>query len=172
MALPSSGLHTNGFSLARKALGVDADLEEARERLGGYHESLGRTLGEALVEPHRCYLAELRPLLDRPERPVKGMAHITGGGLVDNIPRALPDRCAVELYEDAWQVPPVFGLIQEQGRIDPSEMPRVFNMGLGMVLIVAPEDRSLVDEVAPSSICVGKVIQRREDRQVIFTNHR
>ena len=161
MALPSSGLHTNGYSLARKVFGLDtADLDAARQRLGIYYEALGRTLGEALVEPHRSYLADVTPLLDRPERPLKGIAHITGGGLVDNIPRTLPEDCAVELYEETWQVPPLFKLIQEQGQIDPGEMPRVFNMGLGMALIVAPEHRPLVEQAAPSSMAVGRVVER------------
>jgi phosphoribosylformylglycinamidine cyclo-ligase len=169
MALPSSGLHTNGFSLARKVFGLDNDdLDSARERLGVHYEALGRTLGEALVEPHRSYLADVKPLLDRPEKPVKGMAHITGGGLVDNIPRMLPEGCAVELYEDAWQVPALFKLIQEQGRIDPSEMPRVFNMGLGMALVVAPEHVALVEGMAPSSMPVGRVTEDRGDQRVVF----
>jgi phosphoribosylformylglycinamidine cyclo-ligase len=72
----------------------------------------------------------------------------------------LPEGCTVELYEDAWQVPPIFKLIQEQGQIDPGEMPRVFNMGLGMALIVAPEHRPLVEQIAPSSIAVGRVVER------------
>ena len=106
-ALPSSGLHTNGFSLARKVFGLDdSDPQANRERLNRYEPSLGKTLGEALVKPHRSYLSEIAPLLEMPERPIKGMAHITGGGLIDNIPRVLPEGCAVELIGKAGRCRP------------------------------------------------------------------
>jgi phosphoribosylformylglycinamidine cyclo-ligase len=169
LALPSSGLHTNGFSLARSAFGIsDADPEGARSRLGRFEPSLRRTLGEALVEPHRSYLPEIGALVDLPEQPIKGMAHITGGGLVDNIPRALPDSCSVELDTSAWEVPPLFRLIQEEGGVAEAEMARVFNMGLGVVMFAAPEDVPLVEEQAPDLMRVGRVVARTGDDRLIL----
>jgi len=163
MALPSSGLHTNGYSLARNVLGIsDEDPEGSLERLKRFEPELGRTLGEALVEPHRSYLREIGPLLDLPQVPVKGMAHITGGGLLDNIPRVLPETCAVEIYTDSWHQPPLFRLIQERGGVSDEEMARVFNLGLGMVLIVAPDSRSTIESRIPEAMVVGRVVARAE----------
>lgn len=168
-ALPSSGLHTNGFSLARKVFGIDDnDREATRERLNRFVPALGRTLGDALVEPHRSYLRQIAPLLDMPERPIKGMAHITGGGLVDNIPRVLPEGCAIELDRSKWQVPPLFALLQSEGQIEPAEMARVFNMGLGMVVITSPEQAALVKEKLPDSIEVGRVTEQAGSERVVF----
>jgi phosphoribosylformylglycinamidine cyclo-ligase len=168
VALPSNGPHTNGYSLVRKVLGLDGHAIEARERLDRYEESLGSTLGEALTRPHRSYLPQIATLLDMPERPIKGMAHITGGGLIENIPRMLPEGCAVELDTEAWRVPPIFRLIQREGGIAQAEMARVFNMGLGMVVIVAPEHDRLVKEVVPESIIVGRIVRQDGDRRVTF----
>jgi phosphoribosylformylglycinamidine cyclo-ligase len=159
LALPSSGLHTNGYSLARKVFGLAGTSEQARERLERYEPELGRTLGEALTEPHRSYIPEIAPLLDLPEQPLKGIAHITGGGLLDNIPRILPEGCAIELDRTAWQVPPLFRLIEREGGVDPAEMPRVFNMGIGMVVVVAPEDADVVLGRTPEMFRVGRVIE-------------
>ena len=158
LALPSNGLHTNGYSLAREVLGLNGDPERARERLARYDETLGATLGEALTRPHTSYLNDVAPLLDRAERPVKGMAHITGGGLLDNIPRVLPEGCAVELDTVAWAVPPIFRLIQEVGGIERREMARVFNMGIGLVMIVSPEHVELVESMLPGSFRAGRVV--------------
>lgn len=169
LALPSNGLHTNGYTLARKVLGLEGSHEEMREKLSRYEPSLGRTLGEALIAPHRSYLPEIAPLLDLPERPVKGMAHITGGGLVDNIPRILPTGCAVEIDTDTWQAPPLFKLIQSEGGIEPIEMARVFNMGIGMVVIVAPGQVETVMERVPEIMRVGRVIAQEGDNRVLFT---
>ncbi|HEX8598473.1 MAG TPA: phosphoribosylformylglycinamidine cyclo-ligase [Chloroflexia bacterium] len=166
MALPSNGLHTNGYSLAREVLGLNGDPEQARERLSEYNETLGTTLGEALTRPHTSYLNNIAPLFDLPERPIKGLAHITGGGLLDNIPRVLPQDCAVELDTVAWSVPPIFRLIQKAGGIEPSEMARVFNMGLGMVLIVSPEHAELVESKLPNVIRAGRVVAWGGDERV------
>ena len=167
IALPSNGLHTNGYSLARKVFGLDDnDRRAALERLNKYEPSLGQTLGEALVAPHTSYLNTIVPLLDMPQRPIKGMAHITGGGLIDNIPRALPEGCAVELDTRAWNVPPIFNLIQSEGQIEPDEMARVFNMGLGMVLFASPEGAALLKREMPQSIEVGKVVKQRGNERV------
>ena len=135
LGLASEGLHTNGYSLARKALLEDAGmtLDAPVAALGGV------TLGEALLWPHRCYAPAVLPLLDISPGPVKAMAHITGGGFVDNIPRVLPAGVGVRIDRAAWDVPPLFRLIQEAGRVSEAEMFRVFNMGIGFVLVVAPE---------------------------------
>lgn len=170
MALPSNGLHTNGYSLARKVFGLDGEAAGVRERLNEHQEALGCTLGDALIEPHRSYLADIAPLLDLPERPIKGMAHITGGGLIENIPRALPQGCAVELFTGAWSVPPIFELIESQGRIDPTEMARVFNIGIGIVIIVATEHAGMIEGMVSGVLRIGRVVrQEGEDRVVLRT---
>jgi phosphoribosylformylglycinamidine cyclo-ligase len=132
IALPSSGLHTNGYSLARKiafdvlGLGVDSRVPD-----------LGETLGEALLRPHRSYLRAVTPALDRGW--VKGMAHITGGGIVENLPRTLPDGRTFSLDRQSWTVPPLFQWLQRAGGIDDAEMLRAFNMGVGLILVCAPD---------------------------------
>ena len=130
IGLPSSGLHTNGFSLVRRIYGPEA--------YSRYGDVLGRTLGEALVEPHRSYLRVVRALREAVR--IKGLSHLTGGAFVDNIPRILPADCGVIVDRSAWQVPSLFDLIEQAGRIDHDEMYRVFNMGIGMVVVVAAED--------------------------------
>lgn len=169
LALPSNGLHTNGYSLARKVLGLDGDNEKALERLNTYSDDLNSTLGEALTRPHVQYLTTIAPLLDTKAQLIKGMAHITGGGLLDNIPRILPEGCAARLNRDAWRVPPIFSMIQEAGGIDQSEMARVFNMGIGMVIIVAPEHARAVEAGAPDMFRIGEVVAQASGERVIFT---
>ncbi|HEX8559231.1 MAG TPA: phosphoribosylformylglycinamidine cyclo-ligase [Pyrinomonadaceae bacterium] len=137
LALPSAGLHTNGYSLARKLFfevaghGVDTRLDE-----------LGETIGEALLRPHLSYLRPLEGLLDTGA--VKALAHITGGGLVENIPRVLPEGTAVEIRRGSWPAPPVFGVMQRLGSVADSEMHRAFNMGVGMVVVCAGADAASV----------------------------
>ncbi|MBA2447282.1 MAG: phosphoribosylformylglycinamidine cyclo-ligase [Chloroflexi bacterium] len=154
--IESSGLHTNGYSLARRAL---ADLS-----LHGVHPRLGRPLGDVLLEPHRSYLPTMRPLLEAGL--VHGMAHITGGGIVGNIPRVLPDGLTVELDWGAWSVPPIFDLIQELGVVSFEEMTRVFNMGLGWVFIAASEEAEQVRMRAPEARPVGRVVAASTDERV------
>jgi len=130
VGVPSSGLHTNGYSLARRivfdmlGLGADSRVPE-----------LGCTVGEALLVPHRSYLSMVQPLLGG--RRIKGMAHITGGGITDNLPRVLPAGTAAIVRTGAWTVPPVFRWLQETGRVPAAEMLRTFNMGIGLILIAA-----------------------------------
>lgn len=131
VGLPSLGLHTNGYSLARKVL-----LEKAKLKLSSRIPDLRRTLGAELLAPHRCYAPAVRPLLDH--RWLKGLVHITGGGITDNTPRILPIDCGAEITLGAWPVLPIFNLIARLGSIPPEEMLRTFNMGLGMLLIVTP----------------------------------
>lgn len=135
LGLASDGLHTNGYSLARKVL-----LDDAQMTLSAPISELGGvTLADALLWPHRCYAPSVLPILDL-SNAVKAMAHITGGGLTDNIPRVLPPGGGVEIAVNSWPVPPLFCLIQARGTIADTEMRRVFNLGIGFVLIVAPED--------------------------------
>ncbi len=128
IGLPSSGLHSNGYSLARKAL-----LEVAGYGMDSYIDELGRTVGEEMLEPTRIYVRQILPLLEKYE--IRGMAHITGGGLTENIPRVLPEGRKVVLNPKAWPQKPVFSLIQKTGGVAPEEMNRTFNMGIGMVLV-------------------------------------
>ena len=137
IALPSSGLHTNGYSLARSVL-----FEKAAYPPDGYVGEIGMSVADALLAPHRSYLGVVRPLLD--ENLVKGLAHITGGGITENVPRMLPAGCSVEVNVDSWEVPGIFRLIQTEGGITGSEMFRAFNMGVGLV---AACDHQHVDAV-------------------------
>lgn len=135
LGLPSSGLHSNGYSLARRAL-----LEEAGLALNEKRKDLGCTLGEELLRPTRIYV---KPVLAafgayRVKRPIHALAHITGGGLVENVPRVLPKNCDARFDLGSWKVPPIFQLIQECGNVAEDEMYRVFNMGVGMVMVVSP----------------------------------
>ncbi len=160
VALPSTGLHTNGYSLVRHIwrLGNDEDPAVARARLERYEPDLGRTLGEALLAVHRCYLHDLRPVLGR----IKGFAHITGGGLVDNVPRILPEGLAARFDRAAWEVPPIFRLIQRAGEVPEAEMVRTFNMGLGAVLAVARGDVPAVLAALPDATLVVEVVTRND----------
>jgi phosphoribosylformylglycinamidine cyclo-ligase len=137
LALPSVGLHTNGYSLARKLF-----FEVAGYEPDTYLDELGMKIGEALLQPHVSYLKPLDGLLN--SGLIKGLAHITGGGLTDNIPRILPEDCAVEIDKDSWPVLPVFKLMQEIGKVSEAEMFRTFNMGVGMVIITSMQDLSAI----------------------------
>jgi len=161
LGLPSNGLHTNGYSLVRKLFGIDDDPTV----LGKYTAELGVTLGDALLVPHMSYVAQLTPTLDR----IKGMAHITGGGFTDNVPRMLPDGLAARLDSTAWAVPPLFQLIQQQGNIGEEEMNRVFNMGIGMIVAVAPDDAASVRADIPVAIVVGEVAPAGDGPQVVIS---
>jgi phosphoribosylformylglycinamidine cyclo-ligase len=145
IGLPSNGLHTNGYSLARKVL-----LSEMRLDLNQKVEGLSKTLGEELLRIHRNYQPVLALV---PPGQIKGAAHITGGGLIDNLPRILPSRCDALIDTASWKVPPIFRLIQKGGGIAFEEMLEVFNMGIGLVLVVA---RRHTEEVLKTTS--GKVI--------------
>lgn len=172
LGLPSSGLHTNGYSLVRQVFGIGKGGSPEAERavLDGYYPGLGITLGEALLVPHRCYYQELRPLLGD----VKGMAHITGGGILGNVARILPDGLAARFDRGSpdrpygWRVPPIFGLIQKTGGISDDEMCRVFNMGLGMMLACSEEGASAVQQSLAEAKVVGRVVAREGDESVML----
>jgi phosphoribosylformylglycinamidine cyclo-ligase len=133
LALPSLGLHTNGYSLARKLF-----LEVAGYSVDTELPELGTTVGAALLEAHRSYLPALDGVLDSGR--IKGLAHITGGGLLENIPRILPAGTAVTIARGTWPVLPVFTLMQQLGEVSDSEMYRTFNMGVGLVIISSQEN--------------------------------
>lgn len=137
LALPSAGLHTNGYSLARKLF-----FEVAGYRPDTHIPELGMTAGEALLLPHFSYLHTLDGLLDRGV--IKGLAHITGGGLTDNIPRILPEGTAVKIEQGSWSIPPLFELLRRLGNVSDSEMYRTFNMGIGMVIVCARSDAAAI----------------------------
>ena len=133
IGLPSSGLHSNGYSLARKIL-----LSRGRLKLTQRLAELGRTLGEELLEPTRIYATTVGRLLRK--WPIKGAAHITGGGIVGNLPRVLPRGVRAVVQRDSWPVPPIFGMIKKIGAVSPDEMDRTFNNGLGMILVVGKKN--------------------------------
>ena len=155
LGLPSSGLHSNGFSLARRAL-----LERAGYALDAVLAPLARPLAEELLTPTRIYVRAIRHLLEAV--PVKAMAHITGGGLVGNLPRVLPAGCRAVLDASAWPEPPVFGLIERAGEVPAEEMLRVFNLGIGFVLVVAEADAgralSLLTGAGEVAARIGRIV--------------
>jgi phosphoribosylformylglycinamidine cyclo-ligase len=156
LGLPSSGLHTNGYSLVRKIFSLDPSSLQA------FRLELKRTLGEELLEPHRCYYSELKPVLPM----VKGLAHITGGGFEGNIPRILPEGMAAQINKNAWQVPLIFKLIQEKGRIRDSEMYQVFNMGIGMVIFCSQQQAAELTAALPEAQKIGKVIESTDGKKI------
>ena len=151
IALPSSGLHTNGYSLARQIV-----FERLRLRIDSHVPELGETVAEALMRPHRSYLNDIAPLLERGW--IKGMAHITGGGITENLPRTLPDGRAFSLDRQSWTVPPLFTWLQRAGGIDDAEMFRAFNMGVGLVLVTSPSDAASLLSALPTAWRLGTVV--------------
>jgi len=155
LGLPSAGLHTNGYSLARKVL-----LDALGHRVDTHLPELGTTVGKALLAPHRSYLAALEPLLERDK--VRALAHITGGGFPGNIPRVLPEGLGARLRRGSWEVPPLFRLIQKGGGVSDEEMERTFNMGIGMIVVVSPGDLHEVEHSlerrGETSFVIGSVV--------------
>jgi phosphoribosylformylglycinamidine cyclo-ligase len=155
LGLPSTGLHTNGYSLARKAV-----LDHAGYKLSDTPDVLaGRTVGEALATPHRSYLQPIWPLVK--QKILDGMVHVTGSGFQGNIPRVLPKDCNAIIDRAAWPVPGIFQLIQQAGQVERDEMYNTFNMGIGMLLFVKPEDaasvRKQLEEAGETVYAVGVV---------------
>jgi phosphoribosylformylglycinamidine cyclo-ligase len=148
LGLASSGVHSNGFSLVRRI--VEQEGWHLDESLPG---EAGRTLGEVLLRPTRIYVRSLLPLVQ--ERRIKGLAHITGGGLLENIPRVLPDNCHAIVDTSRWDLPPVFAMLQQAGRIAPEEMARTFNCGVGMAVILGPEH---VDAISDNLDGAGETV--------------
>jgi phosphoribosylformylglycinamidine cyclo-ligase len=155
LGLPSTGLHTTGSTLARRVLGLTGEPDHDRPLLERHEPALGATWAEALLAVHRSYLADIAPLLDA--RLVAGLAHITGGGLLDNVPRMLPAGLAARFYQSAWPVPPVFTVLRLLGDTPLSECYRVYNMGLGLVIACARAHVDAVRAALPEALVVGEV---------------
>ncbi|MFQ5739703.1 MAG: phosphoribosylformylglycinamidine cyclo-ligase [Acidobacteriota bacterium] len=156
IGLPSSGLHTNGFSLVRKLL-----LEQEKLSLDSYRKDLGKTLGEELLTPHRSYLSILKELVQTDE--LAALAHITGGGITENLNRVLPNTVDALVRRGTWEILPIFRLIRDCGRVTSEEMYRTFNMGLGMILLVGRRKLSRVEsflqERGERYYLVGEIIE-------------
>jgi phosphoribosylformylglycinamidine cyclo-ligase len=158
LGLPSSGLHTNGYSLVRRVLPPDQWSKSA--------PGLDRPIGEELLEPHRSYLDEIRAL----RRALRGaggellaLAHVTGGGWVENIPRTLPPSLGVEVETGTWPVPRIFSLLQEAGDIPDAEMVRTFNLGIGLTAVVRPEHVEVARAAVPEATRIGTVVPAADD---------
>ena len=158
----SSGVHTNGFSLVRRVFRIDEAPSVLFQRYDGLHHQLG----EELLIRHRSYYPSLKPVLGL----VKGMAHITGGGLPGKMPAILPDTVAARFQRGSWTVPPIFAIIQQEGWVSSEEMYRVFNMGLGMVAVCAENDVESILAAVPDARVVGRVIPHRGEEQVLFSD--
>lgn len=156
LALPSNGLHTNGYSLARKVMFEIAGytIHSAPEELGG------TSVGEELLKPHKSYVSEVQPLVK--EGLLKGIAHITGGGLIDNVPRIIPEGLGAKIKKSKINILPIFKLIQEKGDVPEDDMWRTFNMGVGLVLVTAPETVEKIKEKIPNAYEIGTVAQGSE----------
>jgi phosphoribosylformylglycinamidine cyclo-ligase len=164
VGVPSSGLHTNGYSLARRIA-----FEKAGLRVDSHVGALGTTLGSALLAPHRSYLPLVRPFLA--EGLIKGMAHITGGGITDNLPRILPEGTGAVIDPSSWHVPILFQWLQQQGDVPDADMRRAFNMGIGLVMACAPRDATaLLVRLAAGGEAGARVIGhvRGGDRSVDY----
>jgi phosphoribosylformylglycinamidine cyclo-ligase len=155
IGIPSSGLHTNGYSLARRIA-----FEVAGLRPDSVVPELGGTIGDTLLVPHRSYLPLVRRLLGAGV--IKGMAHITGGGITDNLPRILPGETHARVDRSTWRVPPVFQWLQRTGKVPDDDMLRTFNMGIGLIVVCAPQDeaqvlRALAEAGEPGAVRIGEV---------------
>jgi phosphoribosylformylglycinamidine cyclo-ligase len=157
LALPSSGLHTNGYSLVRQIFKMEpASLEN-------FYPEPERTLAEELLQPHRSYYHQLNPAMPL----IKGIAHITGGGIPGNVPRILPQGLGAHFHLGSWKIPPIFSLIQQQGNIDDEEMYRVFNMGIGMVVVISSQDAAELIKLVPEAKVVGETILSAEKKIIL-----
>ena len=160
LGLPSSGVHSNGYSLVRKIV-----FEKQGLKGDEYIEELGKTIGEELLTPTRLYPKTCLPLVQNFD--IHGMAHITGGGFYDNIPRTLPEDMAVEIDANAWAMPPIFRLLQQWGNVDWHEMYRTFNMGVGMVIITSPEEaeqiKAYLGKQGETVYTIGRVVRGQHD---------
>lgn len=156
IALPSSGVHSNGFSLVRKVFDIEhCDLKSPREELNG------KSLGEALLAPTKIYVKPMLALFDKVK--VKGVSHITGGGFFENIPRSIPDGLGAEIEKSAVKIPPIFRLIQKAGNVPERDMFNTFNMGVGMSVVVAEKDEAAALEIlratGEDAYTIGRIVK-------------
>ncbi len=163
LALPSNGLHTNGYTLAQKLL-----FTTAKYRPDQYINELGDKVGAALMRPHRSYLSPIRKLIQA--EVVRGFAHITGGGITENLPRILPKGLSAQVDLSSWEVPPLFSHLQKLGKLDQDEMFRTFNMGVGLIAVV-PADllkkaRVTLTRMNERSMVIGRVLRKSPQRML------
>jgi phosphoribosylformylglycinamidine cyclo-ligase len=156
IGLASSGLHSNGFSLARRVL-----LEQAEVSLDSSLDGMDNTLGETLLTPTRIYVKTILPLIK--DFSIHGLAHITGGGITRNVPRVLPQGCRADIRKNTWPIPPIFSHIQKFGHVEEDEMYRVFNMGIGFVLVVsADQEQAVIDRanaLGEQAMGIGQIVE-------------
>lgn len=157
IGIPASGLHTNGYTLARTVL-ANLDWHTPNDRLS-------QPIGDVLLTPHRCYLSEIETL-QKGGINIHGLAHITGGGLIDNPPRTFPEGVGAVIETKRWQIPPIFQLIQDQGQITTAEMFHVFNMGLGMLVIVPANQAETVLTLLDEAVVVGKMVADKKKMEI------
>lgn len=150
LGIPSTGLQTNGYSLARKLF-----FEVGGYKPDDFVEELGSTVGEALLATHASFLPQIGPLLD--SGMIKGLVHITGGGFLENIPRILPEGVSVEINRGTWPELPIFGMMQHLGNVDEKEMFRTFNMGIGMIVVCSEADHETIADQLGDCYCIGQV---------------
>jgi phosphoribosylformylglycinamidine cyclo-ligase len=159
LGLPSNGLHTNGYSLARKVL-----FHKARLKPGSRIPRLKHSLGKELLRVHQNY----QPLIAKlPLGIIHGLAHITGGGLIDNLPRVLPQSCDAVIETKSWRVPPIFAFLERHGKIDRTEMYQVFNMGIGMVAIVSEKDSEQASRMLKAHR-IGTIVKGKGQTRLVF----
>jgi phosphoribosylformylglycinamidine cyclo-ligase len=164
IGIASSGLHSNGYSLVRKVV-----FERLNLNLNDTIEVLGKTLGEELLEPTRIYVKPVLTLLS--EFNIAGISHITGGGLIDNIPRMLPPECQAAIHTGSWDIPPIFTFLEEKGGISKQEMLKTFNNGIGMVLAITEEEvidvNSRLQQLQLPSYTIGEIVKRNDVKEAI-----
>jgi phosphoribosylformylglycinamidine cyclo-ligase len=160
LGLPSSGLQTNGYSLARKLF-----FEVGGFSVDSHIEELGETVGNALLKTHTSFLKPLENLLN--SGVIKGLAHITGGGFLENIPRILPENVAVEIKRGTWTEPSVFGAMQKLGNVADAEMFRTFNMGIGMIVVCAEEDKEILQRNLGECFEIGRVVEGNKEIKIL-----
>ncbi len=166
LGIPSNGLQTNGYSLARKLF-----FEVGGYKVDSYIDELGATVGEALLATHQSFLPQIGPLLSNNvdksvATPIKGLAHITGGGFLENIPRILPEGVSVEIKRGSWPEPPIFGLMQKLGNVSAEEMFRTFNMGIGMVLVCSAQNTDEICDRIPECNIIGNVASGNKNVEI------
>ena len=165
IGLPSNGLHTNGYSLARKIA-----FEGLQLKIDSHVPELGETIGDAFLRTHRSYLPVIKPLLGKGT--IKGMAHITGGGITDNLPRVLPPGTAAKINRTSWRVPPIFRWLGESGRVPEFDLRRALNMGIGMILVVAAKNadavrKDLLHAGEANSVVIGEIVAGNPEVQYV-----
>ena len=159
LGIPSNGLQTNGYSLARKLF-----FEIGNYKVDTLIDELDSTVGEALLATHQSFFPQLGPMLDSGK--IKGLAHITGGGFLENIPRILPEGVSVEINRGSWPELPIFGLMQKLGNVSEKEMFRTFNMGIGMVVVCSGEDKAQIKDRMDNLLEIGRVTSGSNDVEI------